>query len=208
MDSLMRWALLCTVVLLGACTTAGHEVRHRYWEHKDGFERLPAADVIAEPGYISYPLLFARKQFFAEVSEGCDDYPLDVRVRMSRTPSPGPGLALPWIFVSGSSVFLIPYRQQSHVVAEFVVAKDGAPLRTFRYEDTKSTWLSFFGFLAMGKANDEYYVEERMADQFVNSFILDLLKDDELMAKLRSTPAVAAVSPSSGAPAAGKALTQ
>lgn len=193
---------LVAAALLGGCSVSGHAIKHRYWVYEDGFAPLPAADVIAERGYISYPLLFARKQLFAEVSDGCDDNPIDIRVRQTRTQSPGPGAALPWILVSGSSVFLIPYRSQSQVVTEFTVVKDGAPLRTFRYEDTKTTWLSFFAFLSLA-GHDEYTIEEKMADQAVNSFILDLLKDEEVMAQLRPAPAaVAGLAPSSGTPAA------
>jgi hypothetical protein len=39
---------------------------------------------------------------------------------------------------------------------------------------------------ALSQKHDEYYVEELMADQFVNSFIIDLHKDADLLKKIRS----------------------
>lgn len=176
-----------TLALLAGCSVATHEYKHRYWTMKDGVEVLPPADIHAAPGYISYPLLFQRKQLFAAIGDNCDSYPLDVRIATSVTPAMNPLVALPWLMVSGSSVFIIPYKGQFNVTADFTVSANGQDLRTFHYTDTKTTWLSMFAFATLGEKTDEYYVEELMADQFVNSFILDLHKEPELLAQIRAT---------------------
>jgi len=199
-----RAALLAAIALLTGCTVATHDYKHRYWAMKDGVQALPPADIHAPPGYISYPLLFQRKQLFAAVADNCDAYPLDIRVATSVKPALNPVVALLWIMVSGSSVFLVPYRGAFDVTADFTVSVDGRDLKTFRYTDTKTTWLSFFAFASLGEKTDEYYVEELIADQFVNSFILDLHKDPELLAQVRATaPPDGPTLPPSEATAAG-----
>jgi hypothetical protein len=192
----MRAALAgLALSLLAGCSVATHEYKHRYWVKQDGMEALPPADIHAPPGYISYPLLFERKGLFAAVSDNCEAYPLDVRVTTRFAPATNPLVSILWIMVSGSSVFLVPYRGQTGITAEFTVSVDGKDLRTFRYTDTKTTWLSMFAFATLGQETDEYYVEELIADQFVNSFILDLHQDAELLAQVRASgrPAVPAV---------------
>lgn len=192
----MRAALACAIATLATlasgCSVATHQYKHRYWAQQDGAERLPPADIAGPAGYISYPLLFQRKELFAAVSDNCDEHPLDIRVSTSVRPAMNPLVALPWIIVSGSSVFLIPYKGNFEVAAEFTVSVDGAELKTFRYTDVKTTWLSFFAFATLGEKTDEYYVEELMADQFVNSFILDLHRDEALLAQVRATGAMPA----------------
>jgi hypothetical protein len=197
-----RAALWVALALLSGCSVATHDYKHRYWVMQEGIEALPPVDVHAAPGYISYPLLFERKRLFAAVADNCESHPLDIRVTTSVKPALHPAVALPWIVVSGSSVFLIPYRGQFDVTADFTVSVDGKELKTFRYTDTKTTWLSFFAFASLGQQTDEYYVEELMADQFVNSFILDLHKDPALLAQVRATaPPLAPAAPSTAAAA-------
>jgi hypothetical protein len=198
MRAVVLGLMLALLALLGGCTVATHEYKHRYWVMKDGVETLPPADIHAAPGYISYPLLFQRKQLFAAVGDNCDSYPLDVRVATSVKPAMNPVVAILWIMVSGSSVFLIPYKGEFDVTADFTVSVDGKDLKTFHYTDTKTTWLSMFAFATLGQKTDEYYVEELMADQFVNSFVLDLHQDPALLAQIRATVPPAAETTAQG----------
>ncbi|MBB6342911.1 hypothetical protein HNP49_003099 [Pseudomonas fluvialis] len=184
------WPLVATVLLLllQGCTIASHEAKNKFWSMQSDIQRLPSISVVAEPGYISYPLLFARKQLFENVATCTGTYPVEIEVKVTVKPAENIFAALSWLVVSGSSGFLIPYRAANPRQAEFTVKVHGEEIKKFKYDDNKYVWIASLGVFsgALSQKNDEYYVEELIADQFVNSFIIDLHKDKSLHDKLLS----------------------
>lgn len=180
--------VLCLIAFVTAttgCTMTLHENKQKYWAMQNNVTQLPCIDVIADQGYISYPLLLERKGLFAGVTDNGNSSPIDIKVKLGYAQGQNVGVALLWLVVSGSSAFIVPYKSETIRTAEFSVIINGKTARTFRYEDRKKTWISIFGPLGSSERNDEYFVEELIADQFVNSFIIDLEKDHELISRIR-----------------------
>jgi hypothetical protein len=193
MSNPFKQKLVCGIVvafmLLQGCTIASHDDKNKYWVMQPGMQKLPAVSVTAKnPGYISYPLLISRKNLFDGVTTCNGVVPVEIGVEISGEPASNVFLALSWLFVSGSSAFLIPYRADNVRHADFIVSINGKEVKRFRYDDRKYTWIASLGMFAgaLSQKHDEYYVEELMADQFVNSFIIDLHKDNDLLKKIRS----------------------
>jgi hypothetical protein len=180
-------ALLVAALVLtqAACTIAYHETKNKYWMMLNGMEPLPPVTVTGSPGYVSYPLLISRKHLFAEVSDGCAAFPLEVDVKITLKAAPNIAVALLWLLVSGASAYTVPYRSTSPREADFTVKIRGRELKQFHYEDAKYVWIWLLAPFGIRDDNDEYYVEELIADQFVNSFIIDVYKDPELLAQMR-----------------------
>ncbi len=190
MKSIGKFYLLITaalLLLLQGCTIASHDQKHKYWAMQPEMQPLPPVGVVADAGYVSYPLLISRKKLFSSVATCSGIFPVDIEVKVTVKPSEHLLVALPWLIVSGSSAFIIPYRGDNPRVAEFIVKVHGNEVKKFIYDDTKYTWIASLGMFAgaLSQSNDEYYVEELIADQFVNSFIIDLHKDEVLLAQIR-----------------------
>lgn len=181
--------LVVMAALLQGCTIASHEEKNTFWAMQPGMQQLPPVGVVQTyPGYVSYPLLMSRKKLFESVATCSGVFPVEIEVKVTGGPAKSILLAMSWLLVSGSSAFIIPYRADNPRYAEFIVKMNGKELRKFAYEDAKYTWIATFGMFAgaLSQQHDEYYVEELMADQFVNSFIIDLHKDKALLETLAS----------------------
>lgn len=185
---LLPFAATLCIICLNGCTIATHDTKNKYWAMQPEMGKLPPVGVIAPNGYISYPLLISRKDLFEGVANCANAFPAEVEINITGGPSDNIALALSWLIISGSSGFIIPYRADNPRYAEFIVKIKGEEVRRFKYEDRKYIWIASLGmpFGALSKEHDEYYVEELMADQFVNSFIIDLYKDKELIQKLKA----------------------
>lgn len=176
-------------ILLHGCTIAAHETKNKFWAMQPDMQKLPSVSVVSKtPGYISYPLLFSRKKLFESVATCSNVFPVDIEVEVTMQGAQNVWLALPWLIVSGSSAFIIPYRADNPRHAVFTVKIHGQEVKKFEYDDVKYVWIETFGMFAgaLDQENDEYYVEELMADQFVNSFIIDLYKDPELIQAIKN----------------------
>lgn len=179
--------IVVSAALLQGCTIASHDEKNKFWAMQPGMQQLPPVGVVqTSPGYISYPLLMSRKKLFENVATCSGVFPVDIEVKITGGPANNIALAMSWLFISGSSAFIIPYRADNPRYAEFIVKMNGKEIRKFSYEDAKYTWIATFGMFAgaLSQEHDEYYVEELMADQFVNSFIIDLYKDKALLETL------------------------
>lgn len=190
---LKKIQLLCVASILFAtqgCTIATHDVKNKFWAMQPDTPKLPSVSIIENSqGYVSYPLLFSRKQLFQNVATCGDVFPVEIEVKITTEPTKNIFSALSWLIISGSSAYIIPYRGSNPRHAEFTVNIDGNKIKTFKYDDTKYTWIATFGMFAgaLSQKNDEYYVEELIADQFVNSFIIDLHKDNDLIDKIKTS---------------------
>lgn len=181
--------MMLVVFILQGCTIASHEDKNKHWAMQPDMQKLPSVGVIAkDPGYISYPLLISRKHLFQSVATCGGVFPVEIEVKISGKPASNVFVALSWLILSGSSAFIIPYQSGDLRHAEFIVKINGNEVKKFGYDDKKSTWIALFGMFAgaLSQKHDEYYVEELMADQFVNSFIIDMYKDHELMEKIKN----------------------
>lgn len=180
--------LALMAILLSGCTFSSHIDKNRYWQMQDTIEPLPTVSVEGGDSYVRYPEIFRQKQLFQDVV-GTEEATIGIDVRTYSSGAPNLFTAFSWLIVSGSSGYLIPYRGDNVRHAEFNLYVDGQLARTYKYEDIKSTWIWFFALPLMKPENDEYFVEELMADQFVNSFIIDLLKDREVLEKIQLSQA-------------------
>lgn len=188
---LKQMQLLGVIVLfltLQGCTIASHEAKNKFWSMQPDMQKLPSISVVSEPGYISYPLLFSRKKLFESVATCAGVNPVEIEVKVTTKATENIFVALSWLVVSGSSGFIIPYRADNPRQAEFIVKMHGKEIKKFEYDDKKYTWIASLGVFAgaLSKKNDEYYIEELIADQFVNSFIIDLYKDKILLDKINN----------------------
>ncbi len=187
MNRKILMAVLTALIAAGpGCTMALHENRQTYWTMKDDIRPLPCITVKAPAGYISYPLLLERKRLFKAVAEEDAKHPVSIEVVPGVRPADNLALSFLWLLASGSSAFLIPMRLDQPRTMSFIVSIGGQPVKTYSYEDTKTTVIWTLALPLLRERNEEYYVEELIADQFVNSFIIDLLKDQELVARLRN----------------------
>lgn len=176
--------VLSAAILLSGCTFSTHIDKNRYWQMQDNIAPLPKVSVEGGDGYVRYPEIFRQKQLFQDVV-GKEDATISVDVRTYSSGAPNLVTAFSWLIVSGCSGYLIPYRGDNVRHADFNLYVDGELSKTYKYDDIKSTWIWFFAFPLMKPENDEYFVEELIADQFVNSFIIDLLKDREMLEKIQ-----------------------
>lgn len=175
---------LSAALLLGGCTFSTHIDKNRYWQMQDNIATLPTVSIEGGDGYVRYPEIFRQKQLFQDVVAK-EEATIGVDVRTYSSGAPDLVTAFSWLIVSGCSAYLIPYRGDNVRHAEFNLYVDGQLSKTYKYDDIKSTWIWFFAFPLMKPENDEYFVEELIADQFVNSFIIDLLKDREMLEKIQ-----------------------
>jgi len=176
-------------ILLSGCTFSTHIDKNRYWQMQDDIAPLPKVSIEGGDGYVGYPEIFRQKQLFQDVVRK-EDATIGVDVRTYSSGAPNLAAAFSWLIVSGCSAYLIPYRGDNVRHADFNLYVDGELARTYKYEDIKSTWIWFFALPLMKPENDEYFVEELIADQFVNSFIIDLLKDQDMLEKIRRSQAM------------------
>lgn len=179
---------LSAAILLSGCTFSTHIDKNRYWQMQENITPLPRVSVEGSDGYVRYPEIFRQKQLFQDVVPK-QDATISVDVRSYSSGAPNLVSAFSWLIVSGCSGYLIPYRGDNVRHADFNLYVDGQLTKTYKYEDIKSTWIWFFAFPLMKPENDEYFVEELIADQFVNSFIIDLLKDREMLEKIKLSQA-------------------
>lgn len=186
MVSVVKTIVLGSILFLSyGCTIASHIDKNKYWVMNDSVQKLPKISVRSDYDYVNYPEILQKKGVFEDVvTSGNSDVYVDIKHTFGGPERPL--LALPWMLVSALTAFTIPYRSDQLRTVEFSVEMGGGVNRKFRYTDVKQTWIAFFALPFIRKENEEYFVEEKMSDQFVNSFIIDLLKDPEILPRNKS----------------------